>query len=71
MLEFQNDLPKGFRGLGFIFFMCGAFFHCIDFLGVERTLEWSAGMGLAFTLALSVYFWATYLARNKVWRLIF
>ena len=71
MLELKNDLPKGFRSLGFIFFMCGAFFHCIDFLGVERTLEWSAGMGLAFTLVLSVYFWATYFARNKVWRLIF
>ena len=71
MFDSTNNLPKAFRGLGFAFFMCGAFFHCIDFLGVEQTLEWGTGMGFIATIVLTVYFWAKYLARNKVWTLIF
>ncbi|AII42996.1 hypothetical protein KR100_06400 [Synechococcus sp. KORDI-100] len=71
MLENNHDLPKGFRALGFMFFMCGGFFHCIDFLGVEKTLEWGTGMGFLLTLALTIYFWGSYIARNKSWRSIF
>lgn len=71
MLESINNLPRGFRGLGFVFFMCGAFFHCIDFLGVEQTLEWGTGMGFVLALALTLYFWGNYIVRNKSWRSIF
>jgi|TARA_B100000927_G_C16233811_1_gene376529 Na+-translocating ferredoxin:NAD+ oxidoreductase RnfA subunit len=51
--------------------MCGAFFHCVDFLGVEQTLEWGTGMGFMATIVLTIYFWAKYLTRNKVWKSIF
>ena len=71
MLEANNSLPKGFRSLGFVFFMCGAFFHCIDFLGVERTLEWGTGMGFLAAIALTFYFWVNHVVRNKSWRIIF
>ena len=51
--------------------MCGAFFHCIDFLGVEQTLEWGTGMGFLALSILTIYFWTKYLTRNKDWKSIF
>jgi len=66
MLDSNNVSLKGFRGFCFLFFLFGAFFHCIDFLGVEQTLEWGTGMGFAFLLTLAICFWANYIVRKKL-----
>jgi hypothetical protein len=66
MLDSNNVSLKGFRGLCFLFFLSGAFFHCIDFLGVEQTLEWGTGMGFAFLLTLAICFWDNYIVRTKL-----
>jgi hypothetical protein len=62
------QLPKYFRAYGFLFFMAGAFFHCMDFLGVEDTVMW--GMGLTFlgALLLSLLLWTRYAINRKVWK---
>ena len=62
------ELPKYFRAYGFLFFMAGAFFHCMDFLGVEDTVMW--GMGLTFlgALLLSLLLWTRYALNRKVWK---
>ena len=61
-------LPQYFRAYGFLFFMAGAFFHCMDFLGVEYTIIW--GMGLTFlgALLLSVILWSRYAINGKLWK---
>jgi hypothetical protein len=48
--------------------MAGAFFHCMDFLGVEDTVMW--GMGLTFlgALLLSLLLWTRYAINRKVWK---
>ena len=62
------ELPQDFRSYGFLFFMAGAFFHCMDFLGVEYTIIW--GMGLTFlgALLLSVILWSRYAINGKLWK---
>ena len=61
-------LPPGFRAYGFLFFMTGAFFHCIDFMGVEDTLEWGAGLGFLGAMILTILFWTKYAINRRVWK---
>ena len=63
-----TELPKNFRAYGFVFFMAGAFFHCMDFLGVEDTLMWGMGLGFLGAFLLSLYFWGRLAASRKVWK---
>ena len=62
------ELPQYFRSYGFLFFMAGAFFHCMDFLGIEDTVMW--GMGLTFlgALLLSLLLWSRYAISRKFWK---
>lgn len=62
------ELPKFFRVYGFLFFMAGAFFHCMDFLGVEYTVIW--GMGLTFlgALLVSLLLWTRYAINRQIWK---
>jgi hypothetical protein len=48
--------------------MTGAFFHCIDFLGIEETLEWGAGLGFLGAMILTVLFWTKYAINRRVWK---
>ena len=63
-----NGLPKNFRAYGFAFFMAGAFFHCMDFLGVENTLMWGMGLGFLGAFLMSLYFWMRIAVNKKFWR---
>ena len=64
----STELPKNFRALGFAFFMAGAFFHCMDFLGVEDTLMWGTGLGFLGAFLLSLYFWTRMAVNKKIWK---
>ena len=64
------ELPKYFRAYGFLFFMAGAFFHCMDFLGVEDTLMWGMGLGFLGAFLLTLYFWVRYAVNRKFWKYI-
>ena len=62
-----TEMPKNFRAYGFAFFMAGAFFHCMDFLGVEDTLMWGMGLGFLGAFLLSLYFWTPIAVNRKFW----
>ena len=62
------ELPKNFRAYGFVFFMAGAFFHCMDFLGVEDTLMWGMGLGFLGAFLLSLFFWGRLAVNRKFWK---
>ena len=66
--QVTTELPKNFRAFGFAFFMTGACFHCIDFLGAEDTLMWGMGLGFLGALLLSLYFWARIAVNKKFWK---
>ena len=55
--------------LAFIFFM-GSAFHCLDWLGVERTVEWGMGMVFAFAMMISLVFWYKKLVRLNILKFI-
>lgn len=61
------ELPSHFRAYGFLFFMAGAFFHCMDFLGVEDTVMWGMGLGFLGAFLLSLYFWTRFAFNKRFW----
>ena len=62
--EFQMTT---FRNWGILFFFTGAVFHCIDFIGTEKTLEWAMGQMFLAGLLLSSVFWIRKAIKNQVW----
>ena len=66
-----SAMPPSFRSLGFFFFLAGATFHCIDFLGVEETLEWGGGLFFLAAIILTIIFWLRFTIKKKVWQYVF
>ena len=65
--EFPID---NFRIWGFLFFLSGAAFHCIDFLGTEKTIEWAMGQFFFAAVTLTTLFWLRKAIKNKVWKFL-
>ena len=65
-----STMPQNFRSLGFFFFLAGAAFHCIDFLGVEETLEWGGGMVFLAAFILTIVFWLRFTIKKKIWKYV-
>ena len=65
-----STLPPSFRSLGFFFFLAGATFHCIDFLGVEETLEWGGGLVFFAAILLTIIFWLRFTIKRKIWKYV-
>ena len=74
IMEASRSSPYGlehFRSLGFLFFLCGAYYHCIDFLGTEKTTLW--GMGLTFSglMLATIVFWLRFAIQRRIWKYLF
>ena len=65
-----STMPPSFRSLGFFFFLAGATFHCIDFLGVEETLEWGGGLVFLAAILLTIVFWLRFTIKRKIWQYV-
>ena len=65
-----STMPPSFRSLGFFFFLAGATFHCIDFLGVEETLEWGGGLVFLAAILLTIVFWLRFTIKKKIWQYV-
>ena len=65
-----STLPPSFRSLGLFFFLAGATFHCIDFLGVEETLEWGGGLVFFAAILLTIIFWLRFTIKKKIWKYV-
>ena len=64
----NNELQlNAFRNWGFLFFFAGATFHCIDFIGTEKTLEWGMGQFFLAAIILASLFWIRKAIKKKVW----
>jgi hypothetical protein len=66
----SSTMPQHFRSLGFFFFLSGAAFHCMDFLGVEQTIEWGSGLFFLAAIVLTVIYWARFTIKKRVWKYI-
>ena len=66
-----SDLPSGFRSFGILFFLSGAAFHCIDLLGVERTIAWGTGMVFLASVILTMAFWLRLAIKRRFWTYFF
>ena len=65
-----NNSPYGiekFRSIGFALFLCGAYYHCIDFLGAENTTLWSMGLTFLAFMLLSIGLWLRFAVKRKFW----
>ena len=66
----SEDL-NNFRAIGFALFLCGAFYHCIDFLGTENTTLWSMGLTFLALMIITIGFWLRYAIKRKFWTIFF
>ena len=58
---------ENFRTIGFILFLCGGYYHCIDFLGTEKTSLWVMGMTFLSLMLVSIGIWIRFAVRKRFW----
>ena len=70
IMQKSTSSPYGienFRTIGFILFLCGGYYHCIDFLGTEKTSLWVMGMTFLALMLVSIGLWIRYALRKRFW----
>ena len=70
-MQITSNYPYGFvnfRKIGFVLFLCGAYYHCIDFLGSENTNLWGMGLTFLALMLISIGYWFRYALKRKFWR---
>ena len=71
IMQKSNNSPYGiekFRSVGFVLFLCGAYYHCVDFLGAENTTLWSMGMTFLAFMLLSIGLWLRFAVKRRFWK---
>ncbi len=58
---------ENFRAIGFVFFLFGAYYHCIDFLGVEKTTLWGMGLTFLALMLVSIGLWLRFAVKKRFW----
>ena len=74
IMEASTRSPYGlehFRTLGFLLFLCGAYYHCIDFLGAEKTTLWGMGITFSGLMLATIGFWLRFAIQRRIWKYLF